>query len=221
MDRTLVVAPHADDETLGVGGTILRRKSEGSRVGWLIITSVSVQNGWSESESQKREQEIADITKFYSFDDVFRLEFTPAGIDMVPMRNIVSTISDIVADFMPTEIFIPHGSDVHSDHRIVSQAVISASKWFRNPSVKRLLAYETLSETDFGTSDASSFRPNVYFDISPYLDQKLSALHLYESQLGEHPYPRSIEGVRSLAAVRGLAAGFMAAEAFELIRDRS
>lgn len=221
MDRTLVVAPHADDETLGVGGTILRRKSEGSRVGWLIITSVTVQNGWSESESQKREQEIADITKFYSFDDVFRLEFAPAGIDMVPMRNIVSTISDIVADFMPTEIFIPHGSDVHSDHRIVSQAVISASKWFRNPSVKRLLAYETLSETDFGSSDASSFRPNVYFDISPYLDQKLSALNLYESQLGDHPYPRSIEGVRSLAAVRGLAAGFMAAEAFELIRDRS
>lgn len=221
MDRTLVVAPHADDETLGVGGTILRRKSEGSRVGWLIITSVSVQNGWSESESQKREQEIADITKFYSFDDVFRLEFAPAGIDMVPMRNVVSTISDIVADFMPTEIFIPHGSDVHSDHRIVSQAAISASKWFRNPSVKRLLAYETLSETDFSASDAYSFRPNVYFDISPYLDQKLSALNLYESQLGEHPYPRSIEGVRSLAAVRGLAAGFMAAEAFELIRDRS
>ena len=221
MDRTLVVAPHADYETLGVGGTILRRKSEGSRVGWLIITSVSVQNGWSESESQKREQEIADITKFYSFDDVFRLEFAPAGIDMVPMRNVVSTISDIVADFMPTEIFIPHGSDVHSDHRIVSQATISASKWFRNPSVKRLLAYETLSETDFSASDAYSFRPNVYFDISPYLDQKLSALNLYESQLGEHPYPRSIEGVRSLAAVRGLAAGFMAAEAFELIRDRS
>ena len=221
MDRTLVVAPHADDETLGVGGTILRRKSEGSRVGWLIITSVSVQNGWSESESQKREQEIADITKFYSFDDVFRLEFAPAAIDMVPMRNVVSTISDIVADFMPTEIFIPHGSDVHSDHRIVSQATISASKWFRNPSVKRLLAYETLSETDFSASDAYSFRPNVYFDISPYLDQKLSALNLYESQLGEHPYPRSIEGVRSLAAVRGLAAGFMAAEAFELIRDRS
>ena len=87
--------------------------------------------------------------------------------------------------------------------------------------MKRILAYETLSETDFGNSDGSSFRPNVFVDISPFLEEKLAGLRLYESQLGEHPYPRSVEGVRSLSAVRGLASGFTAAEAFELIRDRS
>ena len=40
--KTLIVAPHPDDETLGVGGTILRKKSEGETVAWLIITNMSI-----------------------------------------------------------------------------------------------------------------------------------------------------------------------------------
>ena len=40
----------------------------------------------------------------------------------------------------------------------------------------------------------------------------------YEGELHEAPHPRSVEGVRSLAAMRGHEVGIAAAEAFELIR---
>ena len=38
--KTLVIAPHPDDETLGVGGTIIKRIKKGHKVALLLITSL-------------------------------------------------------------------------------------------------------------------------------------------------------------------------------------
>ena len=56
--KTLVIAPHPDDEVLGVGGTLLRLKEEGQKIAWLIITSINEENGWSKEQVQQREYEI-------------------------------------------------------------------------------------------------------------------------------------------------------------------
>ncbi len=42
--RTLVISPHPDDETLGVGGTILSRIKKKKKVAWLIVTSLEKNN---------------------------------------------------------------------------------------------------------------------------------------------------------------------------------
>ena len=47
-------SPHPDDETLGVGGTLLRRKAEGGIIAWLIITTITVEGGWSEARIKER-----------------------------------------------------------------------------------------------------------------------------------------------------------------------
>jgi LmbE family N-acetylglucosaminyl deacetylase len=86
--------------------------------------------------------------------------------------------------------------------------------------VRRLLSYETLSETDFCLDTRSPFQPNCFVDITAYLERKLEIVAAYESEIGEFPFPRSIAALRALAAVRGAAAGFMAAEAFMLLRER-
>jgi N-acetylglucosamine malate deacetylase 1 len=86
--------------------------------------------------------------------------------------------------------------------------------------VRRLLSYETISETDFCLDTRSPFQPNCFVDITRYLERKLEVLAAYQSELGRFPFPRSIEAVRSLAAVRGAASGFEAAEAFQLLRER-
>jgi LmbE family N-acetylglucosaminyl deacetylase len=219
--KTLVIAPHPDDETLGVGGTLLRRKSEGVKVAWLIVTGISIESGWSAEKVGERDGEIRQVGELFGFDEKFVLDFPTTRLDQVPMNDLVAGISQVFKSFEPEEIFVPHPSDVHTDHRVVFNAVASCTKWFRHPYIKRVLAYETLSETDFGLDTDNGFCPNVFVDIEPFLDRKLQAMDIYKSELGVFPFPRSHEAIRALAAVRGVAAGFKAAEAFQLLRERS
>lgn len=219
--KSIVIAPHPDDEVLGVGGTLLRRKKEGAKVAWLIVTAIAAQNGWKEAKVKQRSDEIERVTELLGFDSVFELKFPAAQLDQVPMSNLVSAISSVFKDFEPQEVFLPHSSDVHTDHRIVFDAATSCTKWFRYPSIKRVLAYETLTETDFGLERNQTFRPNVFIDIEPYLEGKLSAMDIYTSEVGQSPFPRSREVIKALATLRGAASGFKSAEAFELLRERS
>ena len=219
--KTIVIAPHPDDEVLGVGGTLLRRKSEGAKVAWLVVTGISVESGWSEEKVKARANEIKRVTEFFDFDEVFTLNFPTTKLDRVPMSDLVAGISEVFRSFKPEEVFVPHPSDVHTDHRVVFDAAASCTKWFRYPSVKRVLAYETLSETDFGLGTDQGFRPNVFVDIEAFLDGKLRAMDIYASELGAFPFPRSHEAIRALATLRGAASGFKAAEAFVLLRERS
>ena len=86
--------------------------------------------------------------------------------------------------------------------------------------VRRIYAYETLSETGISFPTAEkAFVPNVYVDISDFLEQKKEALHCYASQVGEFPDLRSPEAVEALARFRGATVNVQAAEAFMLIRE--
>jgi N-acetylglucosamine malate deacetylase 1 len=219
--KTIVIAPHPDDEVLGVGGTLMRRKAEGEKIAWLIVTGITAEAGWSGEKIKQRAGEIKRVAELIGFDSVFELNFPTTQLDQVPMSDLVAAISNIFKTFEPEEVFIPHSSDVHTDHRMVFNAVASCTKWFRYPSVKRVLAYETLSETDFGLGTDQAFRPNVFVNIEPYIEEKLRAIDIYASELGEFPFPRSHMAIRALATIRGAASGFEAAEAFELLREIS
>ncbi len=219
--KTLVIAPHPDDEVLGVGGTLLRRKAEGAELAWLIVTGISTANGWNQEQVERRADEIARVTTMFRFDHVFTLDFPTTKLDRIPVGDLVGAISGVFKAFQPEEVFVPHPSDVHTDHRVVFDAAAACTKWFRYRSVKRVLAYETLSETDFGLGTELGFRPNVFVDIAPYLEGKLKAMDIYASEMAAFPFPRSHEALRALAEVRGVASGYHAAEAFQLLRERS
>jgi LmbE family N-acetylglucosaminyl deacetylase len=218
--KTLVLAPHPDDEILGAGGTMLRRKEEGASTAWLIGTRISTEAGWSSTKVAQREQEISRVADLMGFDEVHRMDFETTQLDRVPMADLVSAISSVFKQFEPTEVLLPHRGDVHSDHDALFTAAASCTKWFRYPSVKRVMAYETISETDFGLRRETAFSPNVFVDISRHLDAKLAAMNVYASEVGAFPFPRSMEAIRALATVRGASSGFMAAEAFELLVER-
>jgi LmbE family N-acetylglucosaminyl deacetylase len=218
--KTIVIAPHPDDESLGVGGTLLRRKAEGGCVAWLIVTMASEKIGWSKDQLDSRRAQIDRVSKSYNFDAVFQLGYPTAELDFLPMTNLVSSIGKIFREFEPNEVFVPHPSDVHSDHRVVFDAAVSCTKWFRYPSVKRLLAYETISETEFGVSNAKVFTPNLFVNIESFFQKKLEIIKLYESEIAEFPFPRSEIAIKALANFRGATSGYQYAEAFELLRAR-
>jgi LmbE family N-acetylglucosaminyl deacetylase len=218
--KSLVIAPHPDDEVLGVGGTILRRKSEGASIAWLIVTSINLESGWTDQQIKLRSKQIKNISSFFGFDSVFELGYTSRELDSVPKLEIINKMTNVFQDFQPEEIFLPHYSDIHSDHRVTFEAVTSCTKWFRHPYIKRILSYETLSETDFGLIPHLNFKPNVFINIEQHLENKLNAMSLYTSEIGSFPFPRSLETIDALAKLRGSASGYKSAEAFELLRER-
>jgi len=220
-DRVLVIAPHPDDETLGCGGTLLRMRSEGAQLAWVIVTGISEDTGWTADQVRRREAEIEQITQLLGFSKVFNLRLPTTALDTLPMAELITRFSAIFASFEPHQVLLPHWSDVHSDHRVVFDAGAACAKWFRYPSVRRVLAYETLSETEFALATDGGFRPNCFVDIGKFLDGKLACMGVYQSECGAFPFPRSAEAIRALAALRGATAGFAAAEAFQILRERS
>jgi LmbE family N-acetylglucosaminyl deacetylase len=101
----------------------------------------------------------------------------------------------------------------------VSKAVLSCCKWFRYSSIKNILYYETISETDFNINRADEkINLNVYVDISKYYEKKIEAMKIYASELSDFPFPRSLKAIEALASLRGSQCGVEKAEAFELLR---
>ncbi|MDZ4726925.1 MAG: PIG-L deacetylase family protein [Leptospira sp.] len=216
MTSLLVVSPHPDDETLGAGGLILKTKQMGFPTYWLNITNMSLSYGWEQDRIDQRKTEIEKVISSYQVDKYLSLDLEPVGLDKYPRSEIVLKISTVFNQLKPEMIVIPWKSDPHSDHNVVYESVISASKSFRYPFIKKILAMEILSETNF--SDFDDFSPNYFVDITGFLDKKIQIMNIYKSEMGNHPFPRSDEALRSLAVLRGSQAGVVHAEAFRVIK---
>lgn len=216
----LIVAPHADDETLGCGGTILRYLKEGFLVHWLLVTSMSKDSGFSDEQINARASEIKQVYEAYGFESIHLLGYPPAQLDLIGKGELVDKISDVVNKIQPFEVFTVYRNDSHSDHQAVFDAVLSSTKSFRYPFIKRVLAYETMSETDFGLKpEDSGFRPNIFIGIEKFLEKKLDILDIYKSEVQDFPFPRSRIGLTALANLRGTQCNEKAAEAFMLLKE--
>ncbi|QLH81207.1 PIG-L deacetylase family protein [Halosimplex pelagicum] len=212
----VVLAPHADDEVLGCGGTIRQLADDGVEV-HLVIFTKGYEPAWPREHLEKRPDEIKAATEVLGIEDWTCLGFPSVKLDTVPQKEINDEVITIVESIQPETVFVPHPGDLNHDHAIVFDAGLVAAR--PHSGVDRILAYETLSESEWG-GRAEQFDPTVYRDVSETLDIKVKAMHQYDSEVREFPHPRSEKAIRALARKRGSEAHFHAAEAFELIRER-
>lgn len=214
----LVVAVHPDDETLGCGGTLLRHVASGDAVHWCIVAGM-IGDDWPGQTRARREEQIRSVAGRYGFSGVHRLEFPAARLSEQPLCDVVGAFGAVVRAVAPTIVYLPFPGDAHSDHRVAFQAAYSCVKWFRYPFIRRVLAMETPSETDFAPPMGPVFLPNVFVDVTGFLEAKIEAMRLYGGELGEHPFPRSERGLKAQAVRRGAACGCEYAEAFMLLKE--
>jgi len=220
MNKVLVIAVHPDDETIGCGGTLLKLKNRGCELHWLISTTIKEKDGYSCEFITTRRKEIETVAQKYNFSGVHELGLPAARIETVPIGEIVGQIARVMKAVSPDTLFLPFQGDIHSDHRIMFNAAFSCTKSFRQSSLQRIYMMETLSETEFAPAiPGQFFVPNTFVDISPYLDKKLEILRIFSSELGEHPFPRSIANIKALATYRGATSGCHYAESFMLLKD--
>jgi len=223
MNKILVVAVHPDDETLGCGGTLLKHKNNGDEIYWLIITSPTLNHPYRFTQEviYKRICLVNQITEKYMFHKVISLNYPTELLHTVDLRDMIKKIDAVFNEIKPNVVYTMFNNDIHSDHRVAFEAVYSCTKSFRNPFIEAIYMMETLSETEFAPAmQSTSFIPNVYVDITDYFDQKIEIMKLYETELMEEPYPRSISSIEALARFRGSRAGVKYAEAFMLLYEK-
>lgn len=219
--KILAISVHPDDETLGCGGTLLKHISQGDELHWLIATQAHFPQ-WPNEVIAQKAHEVQVVASAYSFSSVHKLGFPSAALDTLPQFSIISSIREVVEIIRPEIIYMIHDGDVHTDHHSFFVATLSVIKTFymRSLGIWRILSYETLSSTDAAPPQLHrAFLPNVYQDITSFVDTKIAIMNLYETEAQSDPFPRGPSAIRSLARFRGASIGVEYAEAFMLIRE--
>jgi LmbE family N-acetylglucosaminyl deacetylase len=213
--KILIFAPHNDDEVLGAGGTLSRFADQGNDVFVCEVTS-----GENKVIVDKIKSEALKAHAIIGVKQTFFLDLPVVAINQVPVSEINEKMLEIVKIVDPEIAFIPHKGDIHTDHVEVAKSAMVALRPVSAPNLKAIYAYETLSETEWNIPSVENvFIPNVWSDISNYLDIKLQAMNCYQTQIKEFPHPRSLEAIEALAKYRGSNICVKYAESFMLIRS--
>jgi LmbE family N-acetylglucosaminyl deacetylase len=219
MGKTLVIAPHPDDEILGCGGTMARLVADGCLVTVAIVTKGVAPQFSDEFIKQIREEARASHL-LIGVEDTRYLDLPAAALDTVAATELNATLARLVQDVEPDTVFVPFIGDIHTDHQLTFLAAMVASRPRHNKAPRRIYAYETLSETNwYAPGITPAFIPNVFIDISQTVERKLDAFRCFASQVRAFPDERSIEAIRALAVMRGASMYLQAAEAFMLVRQ--
>lgn len=210
-----VISAHPDDETLGAGGTIAKHAEYGDEIHSCIVTKAYTPD-WQEEFINIMRDNTQKALKHLGISDIQFLEFPTVKLNAVPGKELNDRIQAFINDCKPQVIYAPFPGDLNSDHGIVARSTAIAARPL--PGTRRsLLYYETLSSTEWGRIFlGGGFEPNIYIDISSTLETKLKAAEYYENEMKPYPHPRSLDGIKTLARLRGVEVGIEAAEAYHL-----
>ena len=206
--RWLVVAPHPDDETVGVGATLALGVVRDVAVRVLVLT-----DGQAQGDPELRRREALAAAAVLG---VSQVSF--AGLVDRQLGNqaalLVRVLRQELAGFAPDVVFLPSPLELHPDHRAAAWAGQRALRWHLRWGLRFHLApwvafYEV----------ATALWPNLLVAGDAVWEQKRQALTCYASQLAVRGYDRVMEG---LGAFRSLTlSGVERAEAFVLLLARS
>ena len=202
MDKAniLAIGAHPDDIEFGCGGALIKYTRKGHRLFLLVMTGGGM--GGSSSVRMKEQEDSGEILgaeKIYwgGYED------THLNTDIEMIGKIESVIAEVRPDF----IFCNYPDDTHQDHRHLSQAITSATRYIRN-----VLFFEGPTTQNFGCQ--------VFVDISDTLNQKVASLEAHRSQVMKTNIEdlSIVEVARSSANFRGIQGRVKYAEAFQALR---
>ncbi len=189
--RVAVLTPHADDETFGAGGAMLRHLAHGDEVRVLLFSDnvASIDDaGISDDEKRsRRELEYFRAMEMLGITDASALRignrsFAPG---VYPERAFSALIEN-----EPDVLYLPSLFDNHHDHRILNVWLL---RTLRDHAAFRPLVR--------GFEIWSPLPATVVTDISEYIDRKRDAMRCYRSQLDAIDYTHHIDGLNAYRAM--------------------
>jgi len=222
--KILIISAHPDDEVLGCGGTICRHVVLGDEVSLLFLSEGvssrgALEKDWT-SEIEEREMFARSVSRLMGARVVRFLRYKNLRMSELSMLDIVKEIIGVIQEVKPETIYTHSGGDLNSDHRIAHEAVITACRPVVGMPVRNIYTFEVPSSTEWAsTAIGERFVPTRFVDIKDYVETKIKALGCYDLEMRPFPHPRSLENIRALQRVRGMAVGLEAAEAFMVVRE--
>jgi LmbE family N-acetylglucosaminyl deacetylase len=204
----LIIAPHPDDEVLGCGGTIIRKRQAGAEITVIFMTDGSNSHQHllpRETLKQVRAEEaIAACQRLgVPADHVYFFEAPDSRLH-TKISEAVEQLAALVATYHPAEIFVPYEHDPNPDHIAAAQAVnlLLAQQqheivcyeypvwaWFHWPWAPLTTASKSVQKMFLGTSlrEFAGLRMLHRFQIGvpidDLLDQKWQALTKHRTQM--------------------------------------
>ncbi|MDD3523107.1 MAG: glycosyltransferase [Candidatus Cloacimonetes bacterium] len=183
--RWLVLAPHADDETFGMGGAIACAVANGTKVHVLIMTD-GAQGGDANDLTRLREQEAKEATARLGCERVLFLREPDRGL---PVSDaLICHVAEVMQAGSYDAVFFPSPVEPHPDHRATAQIGWEALR--RNKFSAAPFSYEISTQGPC----------NTLVDISSVVEKKTSVMRLYTSQLTQNAYVERILGLNAARA---------------------
>ena len=220
-ERILIISPHPDDETFGCSGLILKAKSLGSIVSVVLVSVATVdqyvKDGKEKITYKKRVNEFESAMQYLEVDEFLILDHKDvhSKLDTIPRVDLINEFEAQIRAFKPSLVILPAIS-YHQDHEAVFNAGFTACRPCFD-TIKSVWGYNSLGIT--WSLDRDKFHPNIYIDISDYIDKKLEAISLYKSQLRPAPHHCNAENFKVLAQTTGREVGVNYAESFVCYRS--
>ena len=147
--KILVIAPHADDEVLGVGGAIQNHTQLGDSVTVVIVC---------DRESTHDQKTYAkEANTILGVNDVRWLGFQDEFVDNM-MRDLIKEIENVYDKVKPDVVYICNEGDINTDHQIIHRACNVVCRSIQDHPPKQVLVYEVPSSTT--QSLPKTFQPN-------------------------------------------------------------
>jgi LmbE family N-acetylglucosaminyl deacetylase len=199
--KILALGPHPDDIEIGCGGNLIKYVDGGHELYMMVMTFGD--KGGNRDIRKSEQLKAAEImgVKDLIWGGYEDTQLTPN------MNQLVMDIETILKKIRPDFFFVVYGDDSHQDHRALSKAAVSASRYIKN-----VLFYEVPT--------SQNYAPTVFVDIRSTVDRKIKALMAHESQVMK----TNIEGLniadiaRSTAVFRGIQGRVGMAEGFVPLR---
>ena len=221
--KVLVIAPHADDELFGCGGTLLKLKRAGHEIKCVLVACDKINMrhiGYVSAETRAKEFEESCLQ--LSTAKPFIMYMKDSMLDCEPISNLVTKLDQIIAEFEPNLMFIPEPS-YHQDHQYVYQACIASLRPTKSKLPNEVLAYEVPTSTWNGLEQ--TFKPNVFYELTEEdIEEKTKVFTTcYLSQVAQECErgALSVTSIKTHALYRGIEANVSTkyAEAFALLRS--
>jgi LmbE family N-acetylglucosaminyl deacetylase len=196
----LALGAHPDDIEYGCAGTLMKYADRGHHIFLLVLTSG--QEGGSKEIRQQEQEAAAEVMKVQK---VFWGDYHDTQLPL--NKQLIEKIEEVLVEVKPDLILVNYGDDTHQDHRILTQATMSATRYVRN-----VLFFEVPT--------TQNFNPQVFVDISDTLDRKFRVLEAHASQVMKTNIEDMyiLELARANATFRGIQGRVKFAEAFAPLR---